>query len=118
MKIRIFFHVIATRNYRQNLIASISTNDGRVVTDHEQKAAVLWQSFKDRLGVSDHPNILFNINYLPANTDLLSLEAPFTHEEIERVIEHMPNDKSPEPDGFNGHFMKNVGALSRSNSIN
>jgi hypothetical protein len=46
-----FFHAVATRNYRHNYIASLATEDGRIVTQHEQKAAILWQSFKNRLGV-------------------------------------------------------------------
>ena len=41
-----------------------------------------------------------------ANVDLQSLEAPFTKEEIDKVISQMPGDKSPGPDGFNAAFLK------------
>ena len=36
---------------------------------------------------------------------LSSMEDPFSKEEIDDIIKHMPVDKSPGPDGFNGLFM-------------
>jgi hypothetical protein len=38
--------------------------------------------------------------------DFQSLEDPFTSEEIDDIVKHMPSDKSPGPDGFNGAFLK------------
>lgn len=38
-------------------------------------------------------------------TDLLCLEEPFTHEEINVVIAALPNNTSPRPDGFNRDFL-------------
>jgi hypothetical protein len=38
--------------------------------------------------------------------DLAFLEAPFTHDEIDAVIKEFPNNKSPEPDGFNAEFLR------------
>ena len=38
--------------------------------------------------------------------DLHDLDRPFSNEEIDDIINKMPNDKSPGPDGFNGLFMK------------
>jgi hypothetical protein len=37
---------------------------------------------------------------------LLQLDDPFTHEEIEVVIRHVPPNHAPWPDGFNGLFIK------------
>jgi hypothetical protein len=34
------------------------------------------------------------------------LEEPFTKEEIDSIIQQLPIDKSPGPDGFNGDFLK------------
>jgi hypothetical protein len=34
------------------------------------------------------------------------ISAPFTREEIDNVVKHMPIDKAPGPDGFNGMFFK------------
>ena len=36
--------------------------------------------------------------------DLSHLEAPFTHEEVEKVGKGMPLDKASGPDGFTRHF--------------
>jgi hypothetical protein len=38
--------------------------------------------------------------------DLSHLDAPFTREETDNVINDFTTDKSPEPDGFNGKFLE------------
>lgn len=76
------------------------------MTGHEQKAAILWSSFKERLGISENLDILFDLSGSDHSVNLDELEAPFTHEEIDEIIQHMPSDKSPGPDSFNGCFMK------------
>jgi hypothetical protein len=38
--------------------------------------------------------------------DLDSLVTPFTIDEIDQIVESMPLDKAPGPDGFNGLFFK------------
>lgn len=41
-----FFHAMATESYRRNTIASLISEDGRMVTNHEVKAAIIiWNSF-------------------------------------------------------------------------
>lgn len=76
-----------------------------VVHEHDQKAAILWNSFKERLGKSECTVMNFNIDHLATPEHLHDLELPFTKEEIDEIIKHMPSDKSPDPDGFNGTFM-------------
>ena len=81
-----------------------------MVCDHVDKAAVIWQSFKKRIGCSDSPVMLFDLCNLivpTTNIDFASLEVPFTKEEIDDIVKCMPTDKSPGPDGFNGAFLKN-----------
>lgn len=88
-----------------NYIATLITDDGRVSSDLDHKAAMLWQSFKDGLGTSLGTNMQFD--FTSSNTNNLGhLEDDFTIKEIYEVINCMPNDKSPGPDGFNGLFMK------------
>ena len=104
-----FFHTVATQNYRGNFIASLKDEDDRVIEDHEAKAAVLWHSYKNRVGQSDTPEMLFNLDELiTPNTeaDFGSLEVPFSTKEIDAIVMNMPADKSPGPDGFNGFFLK------------
>jgi hypothetical protein len=101
-----FFHAVATRNYRHNYITSLMDEDGRIITKHHQKAAILWKAFKQRLGTTSSTNMMFDLNDLIPHNDLSSMDIPFTNEEIDDVIKHMPNDKVPGPDGFNGRFIK------------
>lgn len=37
-----FFHAAVTERYRINTITSLEMEDGRTVTEHEEKAFVLW----------------------------------------------------------------------------
>jgi hypothetical protein len=47
-----FFHAIATNRHRKNSIASIHDNVGAEISNHDEKAKILFDSFKDRLGTS------------------------------------------------------------------
>jgi hypothetical protein len=100
------FHATATRNYRHNHIALLKPDNDIEVTEHDQKAAILWNAFKKRLGISDGCDMMFDLSQMIVAQDLSALEEPFTSEEIDNIIKCMPNDKSPGPDGFNGLFMK------------
>jgi hypothetical protein len=40
--------------------------------------------------------------------DLSCLEEPFSIEETNGVIQNLPFEKSPGPDGFNNQFIKNA----------
>jgi hypothetical protein len=71
-------------------------------TDHESKAAILWKSFKGRLGQTRDTSWNFDLQSMITPQDLSMVEAPFSNEEIDNIIKHMPNDKAPGPDGFNG----------------
>jgi hypothetical protein len=39
------------------------------------------------------------------HVNLSPLVAPFSKEEIDRIVRIMPLDKAPGPDGFNGLFL-------------
>jgi len=102
-----FFHAAATERYRQNTITSLETQDGRILYDHFQKAALLLENFKARMGHSTNPQMQYNINDLVIDHEgLEQIVAPFSKEEIDNVVKHMPVDKAPGPDGFNGMFFK------------
>jgi len=51
--------------------------------------------------------MLLDLSSLLQNSeDLSCLDDPFTNEEIDLVVQHLPSDKSPGPDGFNTDFIK------------
>jgi hypothetical protein len=64
--------------FRRNLITSLETAEGCIVTDHNAKAKLIWDSFKERLGVSSFQGMLFNLNsLLQTDHDLSFLVNPF-----------------------------------------
>lgn len=86
--------------------------EGIDVFEHEEKAQIIWESFKERLGQSAYTHMYVDLDtlYTPRD-DLDWLDSPFTREEIDRIIAELPNNKSPGPDGFNGEFMKKCWSL-------
>jgi hypothetical protein len=76
------------------------------VTDHDQKAALLWTSFKEVLDQSEDTTMFFQHDSLIQSVDLSKLDHPFSPKEIESLIKELPTDKAPSPYGFNGMFIK------------
>jgi len=102
-----FFHANATIRHRQNTITLLRNTNGQEMLEHEDKANLLWESFKERLGTSHFSHMYLDLNsLLSASSELDWLESPFTNEETDSIIANLPNNKSPDPDGFNGEFMK------------
>lgn len=100
---------IATKRYRVNFISQILDHEGQVVSSHEQRAALFYKSFKDRMGVSNYPTMALGLRDLfPVQINLDSLVDPFSTEEIDSLIKIIPIDKAPGPDGFNGFFLKKM----------
>ncbi|XP_020174866.1 uncharacterized protein [Aegilops tauschii subsp. strangulata] len=102
-----FFHRVATERYRRNSIASLRLPDNSIIHDHVGKEAVLFQAFKERLGCSNQTNMKFDLPRIIKRVEgLQALSAPFTHEEIGKVIKEMPAGRATVPDGFSGSFIK------------
>jgi hypothetical protein len=100
-----FFHANATIKYRRNLITQLSNDQGQQLFNHNDKAALIWNSFKDRLGTSGFTGLFFDLPSLLDNTiDLSNLIAPFTHVEIDAVVKNLPSDKSPGQTAFTQIF--------------
>ena len=59
-----FFHANATIRHRRNIITKLAIDEGEVHTSHASKELVVWQSFKQRLGVSEFNNMLFDLTSL------------------------------------------------------
>lgn len=59
-----FFHANATIRKRKNLITTLTDNNGVPQSNHHIKASIIWEAFKERLGPSDSPEMLFNLEQL------------------------------------------------------
>ena len=87
---------MATERHRRNSIASLRLPDGYVVSDHSQMAGIIWSCFKNRMGTSrgivmgfDLPSLISPV----AGLDVLT--KPFTKEEMDNVVKHMPVEMAP-----------------------
>ena len=102
-----FFKAMASERYRRNNIPSLQLDNGTTVEDHIGKEALIYQSFKQRLGTSGAFQMKFNLaNIIKKRNDLDQLTIPFSREEIDNVIKEMPADRAPGPNGFTGIILK------------
>lgn len=102
-----FFHANATIKHRRNAICSLIDDFEVTIFEHNAKADLIWESFKERLGKTDFEAMVFNTNaLLNRNQELNILETPFSNEEIDLIVKHLPHNKSPGPDGFNNEFLQ------------
>ena len=56
-----FFQSVATDRYRRNFIASLPNSDGIEVNSHEAKEKIIFDTYKDRLGSSTDPPMVFDL---------------------------------------------------------
>lgn len=102
-----FFHANASISHKRNLITSLTDAFGTPIFDHSAKTKLIWDEFKARLGTSEFERMLFDLDsLLHCHPDLSSLEAPFSYQEIDDIVKHLPLDKSPGPDGFSNEFLE------------
>lgn len=102
-----FFHTNASIRFKNKLISELLSSEGIPVTSHTSKEEIIWNEFRQRLGISEFQNFSIEPAELLLPSDQLHhLEAPFTLEEIDAVVKSLPSNKSPGPDGFNNEFTK------------
>lgn len=108
---------MATISHKKIFIVHLNAADGTCVTEHDQKANLLWVFFKNRLGVSEFTKISYNLESLLSQVNLENLDEDFSQEEINLVIRSLPNSHAPGPDGFMDSSLKHVGILSKQTSL-
>lgn len=59
-----FFLASITERYRLNTITSFQDEDGREIVNHAEKAAIPWNTYRDRMGATENPKMLFDTNEL------------------------------------------------------
>jgi hypothetical protein len=93
-----YFHMKANARRRKHLISIADKLE--LATDY----------FSEVIGSAASPQRALNLEELelPAlsATQSTMVEAPFTREEIRKVIMDMPTDRAPGPDGFSGLFFR------------
>ena len=89
------FHVKATIRHNRKLITSLENPAGDLIYDHNAKANLLWESYKERLSLTAYESMSLNLDsLLQFNADLNFLEDPFSNEEIDLVVSNMPSGKN------------------------
>lgn len=97
---------MAATRHRSNIITQLVQSDGTILTDPALKANALCFSFKDRLGISEHPTMILDLAWLVQQVPLPIMDDPFSEDEIKTALTDMPSDHALGPDGFNGAYMK------------
>jgi hypothetical protein len=102
-----FLHANATIRHNKNAIMVLKHKDGLEKTSHEDKAAIIWEAFKERMGSSEFTYIYYDLADLVQPVDNLEdLTIPFSKEEIDTTVKKLQSGKSPDSNGFNSDFIK------------
>jgi hypothetical protein len=79
-----------------------------VITSYHDKEVQIWHSFKERLGINEYNEMLFDLSSpIQEHPNLNWLEEQFIINEIDEAVRMLPNEKSPSPDGLINEFIKN-----------
>ena len=98
--------------YRRNLITQLLNAQGQQLFNHDEKASLIWESFKERLGTSNFTGMNFDLPSLFGITiDLGSLIAHFTHNEIDTVVKICLQTNPQAQMASTQIFLRNAGLL-------
>jgi exonuclease III len=107
-----FFHRTTIARRAHNKILKIKDQDGIERESHKEIETTLVNHFH---GIAQEPNkdrteaiqrITQHIPHLVTEEQNNNLNKPIVEEEIDQVIQEMPNGKAPGPDGFTVEFFK------------
>ena len=104
-----YFFNLEKKNYNRKVINEIEAEEGASIKDNKQILAKIGQYYSDLYRskiLLDHPQESFNKFTqnvkMPKLSDeeKVSLEGYLTFEECQKILETLPNEKSPGEDGF------------------
>jgi hypothetical protein len=85
-----FFHSTATINHNINAITMLKDSNGLERYQHEDKATIIWEAFKERLGTLEYTQMHFNLDELTESVPHLEHPVePFSKEEIDNIVANM-----------------------------
>jgi hypothetical protein len=80
---------------------------GQNHSDHGEKARILFNYFRDLIGIDEQVQTRYNLQQLYRVTSPITyLTTDITSQEINQVIKDWSSHKAPGPDGFTGEFYK------------
>lgn len=77
MRTQRFFQLMATIRHQRNRIARLTLEDGTILEQHHDKEMALWNSFKERLGVTEYKDMLFDLPSLIQAAELPTMDQLF-----------------------------------------
>lgn len=104
-----YFHMKANARRRKHLIPLLRLDD-RVASAAEDKLTLAQDYFSKIFGSVAPRRRRLNLDGLDLGSlsaaEARDLEAPFSRDEVRKVILDMSSDRAPGPDGFSGLFFK------------
>lgn len=100
-----FFHAAANCHHRKNQIKML-LKDGVEFFADQDKLSIATEFFTNIFGTTSGSLPTVDVTQLYDQVDLGNLEEPFSWGEIVSVIDKLPNNRSPGPDGFTKEFFK------------
>lgn len=107
------FHSHARHGKRKNFISKLTSDEGLVLTKHEEKEQNIFSFYSNLIGQSLDREATVNLDALNIPSwDLADLDAPFTEEEVWKTIKSLPADKPQVLMASQGSSIKFAGQLS------
>lgn len=99
-----YFHILIKERHNRAKISSITSVNGRVITDPKEVEAE-FVSYYAQLFSTEQPTKEFDASPITKcrvsnNTEPFGLCRPFTVEDVKKALFSIPNSRAPGPDGF------------------
>jgi mannosylglycoprotein endo-beta-mannosidase len=106
-----YFHSVANGRHRKKLIHSLVQDEG-IIEGHEYLKSYITNYYKGLFGSPEEGNFSMDetrIDDIPqvSTKENSLLTAPYSEEEVKKVVFQMEHNKAPGPDGFPAKFYQN-----------
>ena len=105
-----FFHALMNHTHTRNFIPAIMTTHGWVSSSSEEVGAIFVQYFQQLLGTSKTTipldNAIIHSGPCLSSSSHDLLLSSVTHQDIQKAVFSIRDDKAPRPDGYSSLFFK------------